>query len=97
MFGRVICCEHVLWGVSLSHKTIIVDTLLAVRPSVRPSVSSHHPHFLSPPPLRSFLRVLAHFSGDEGLVSTLLDLDKDPFRMLAARWRGIEPEQVGGG
>ncbi|GMH38125.1 hypothetical protein BSKO_06009 [Bryopsis sp. KO-2023] len=40
------------------------------------------------------LRIMAHFSGDEGLCQILSEPDGDPFRMLAARWKNCDEDQV---
>lgn len=38
---------------------------------------------------------MAHFSSDVGLCATLREPGADPFRVLASKWRGCSPEQVG--
>ena len=43
------------------------------------------------------LRVLAHFSGDEGLCATLADPSFDPFVQLASKWLRIPHDKVCGG
>lgn len=40
------------------------------------------------------LRMMAHLSGDAGLVAMLCDSSKDPFRCLAAGWLGCGEDQV---
>jgi DNA polymerase family A len=40
------------------------------------------------------LRMMAHLSRDEGLCSLLCQTQTDPFRMLAAKWLRLEPDQV---
>eukprot|EP00959_Pyramimonas_sp_CCMP1952_P444745 9312233-Pyramimonas_sp.AAC.2 len=42
------------------------------------------------------MRLMAHFSGDKGLCATLAcgGAAGDPFRQLAARWRGCPAESV---
>ena len=40
------------------------------------------------------LRLMAHFSGDEGLCTMLSIPGADPFKAMAARWHGVTQEQV---
>ncbi len=40
------------------------------------------------------LRIMAHFSGDPGLVAMFATDGLDPFRKLAAQWKGVAPEQA---
>ncbi len=40
------------------------------------------------------LRLMAHLSGDEALCDMLRHQANDPFKALAARWLGADPENV---
>lgn len=40
------------------------------------------------------LRIMAHFSQDQGLCRVLRDSQCDPFKMLAAQWQLCNPDEV---
>lgn len=81
-FVCILCCTAFA-GVLLTFETTNITILVICRCSI---ISADYAHLE--------LRIMAHFSQDQGLCRVLCDSNSDPFRMLAAQWQQCNQDEV---